>query len=154
MQFDSAHRASRTVAELAQDVWQKRHKLVSDTPIFLPYRLSVSDHTLDVDVNFYIHVVIDRERWVYLISYSAPWDITADEIIRYEQDYRDTDDFDWDIRGESYRHYMFSDCLQPAVLRKIETVQAGLGAPESPYLWDTFPIDELPKNVEKVSVSG
>ncbi len=143
MRFEDEARASHAVTELAHDVWQKRHNLVSDMPIFLSYRLSVSDYTLDVNVNFYVHVVIDRERWFYLINDSGPWDITADDIIRYEQDYRDTEDFDWNIRGESYRHYMFSDCLQPAILQKIRSVQADLESPETPYLWDTFPIDEL-----------
>ena len=145
MNFKNALDASYAIAELAEDVWHKRfYILKDDAPFFLSYRVSVSQYDpVDAHHDFYFHVVITRARWFYLVSDIRQRNITAKDIMRYEHDYRDTPDFDWNVRGESYRHYLFSDCFRPAIQRKIEEVQSTLENPGQPYLWNTFPVETL-----------
>ena len=138
MYLNSAFQAGNVVAELAQDVWHKRDKLVKgDEKLFLSYRLSVSDHEADVDENFYVHYVVTRERWYATLSSEPPFTVDHSKLI-----FRD-DPEDWDYRMESYRHYAFNDLLERAVREYIEQIQADMTKPGDPYLWDTFPLEEF-----------
>ena len=144
MRFTNEFDASYAISEMAEDIWHNRSKLVTDAPLFVSYRVSVSQYDpVEIDHNFFFHVVFTRDRWFYMVSDNSPYDVTAEEIMVYEHEYRDTTGINWNERGESYRHYMFRDCFQPAIKAKIEAVNATMENPGRPYLWNTLPIETL-----------
>jgi hypothetical protein len=136
-----AFQMSHTVADLAQDVWQKRRKLLNENrkALYLPYRLSVSNHKTDIDENFFVHYVVTSDRWFYTLSDLSSHRIDNHDDLIFESD----DDTDSSVRGESWRHYAFGDCLQPGLEGRIRQKIAAIDAEDRVSLWDTLPIDNL-----------
>lgn len=147
MRITSAFQAGHLIAEMTNDIWQKKHKLLSNERpfIYLPYRLSVSDRKNDVDCNFYIHFVVSKNRWWVSINDKPSFQMEhPDELIAFDDVTEN-----WDTQITSWRHYAFSDLLPRAVQKKIETITANMSEPGEPYLWDTFPLEETPRFSEE-----
>ncbi len=136
-----AFQMSHHIADLANDVWQQRHKLLSETKnvIYLPYRLSVSNHTTDKDANFYVHYVVTSDRWFYTLSDDAPYMMDNHDGLVFLAD----EDTDSSVRGESYRHYAFNDILQSGIESRIRERIIAIGAEDRVSLWNTLPLDDL-----------
>lgn len=141
MHFDTYFTASCAIADLAEDVWNKREFFLKDRDYFLvSYRVSIADHDADKNVNFFFHVVYARDRVWYTISDEHSFSVDHKTLIFREQ----PEDGDYFIRAQSYRRYVFCDLFQPAVLNKMEKVAATLKNPQqSSFLWDTLPIEEF-----------
>ena len=143
MRIESAFSAGHLIAEMANDIWQSKHRLLSkEKPfIYLAYRLSVTDMDKDTDYNFYVHFVVKKDRWWATINDDAPFALDdPDSLINF----RDESD-NWDTQITSWRHYAFSDLLSDAVQKKIEAITADMSRPGEPYLWSTFPIEDTPR---------
>lgn len=156
--LDNAQMA-RLIEKLAQDVWHKRSYLLPDWKhaMHLSYRVSITDYGDDpdtdyddlVDVNVYFHVVITKERWFYLITETPEYDVTLADIMRLERDYRGTDEDDRKVRGESYRHYLFSSCFGPMVRARLDEISGSMVKPSDPFLWNTFPCVQIASIAEE-----
>lgn len=147
MRINSAFEAGNLIAEMANDIWQKKHKLLSDEKpfIYLAYRLSVSDYETDRDYNFYVHFVVKKDRWWATINDDAPFMMEdVDSLIGF-----DDEPELWDTKMTSWRHYAFSDLMSKAVEKKINDITADMERPGEPYLWDTFPLEETPRFSEE-----
>lgn len=143
MHFKNANTASHAVADMANDVWQKRDQLIGEQPLFLSYRICVTDGDTFQDVNMFFHVAMLKDRWFYLVSDQPAHEICDADIIQYE--HQSPEPFDYNIRGESWRHYLFSDGFQPAIEKRLEDTANSLGNASGFFLWDTLPLSTLRK---------
>ena len=141
MRFTDAYTASHTIADLAHDVWQKRKRLMGEQPLFLSYRVSVTDFDTLQGVTVFFHVAMLKDRWFYLISDKSAREICEADIIQYE--HLSLEPFDRNIRGESWRRYLFNDGFQPAILKRLQEAMNSLENPSSLFLWDTLPLSTL-----------
>jgi hypothetical protein len=160
MNLNDGFDTGNVIAELANDIWQQRHRLVTNLgPAYLPYRISISGtpKTVDgkpsplldgrddddirgdtVDINFYVHFVMVSDRWWYTINDSMPFETDQATLI-----FDDREELDYLVQGTSWRHYAFTDLLAKAVRHKVDTIMAGLNEPGKPYLWNTFPLENF-----------
>ncbi len=146
MRINSAFEAGNLIAELAEDVWDKRDRLVGrGKAIYLPYRLSVSNHATDIDENFYVHFVVTLDRWYATVSSEQPFNIDHSKLI-----FNDNSE-EWEYRMESWRHYAFSDLLSRAVRKYIESIEADMDCASMPYLWNTFPLEKFSEEVKALA---
>lgn len=137
MHFNGPSQVADIVTRLASDVWNNRRFMNNGDPFKMTYRVSVSNHSYDddnVNKNFFFHVVYSANRFWYTVS--DEWSLDKDTLTF------DADDNDYNVRGTSYRRYMFSDCFTDAVRRKcVEARDSINGADDTFYLWGTFPIE-------------
>lgn len=133
---DNAFTASNILAEMAEDVYNNRDKIIDKDEIgILVYRLSITDRATDKDHNFFFYIAFIRGGHVwYTVSDKMIYGVEETKLVF------DTliEDQDYLERASSYRRYIFGDLFAPAVRAKIEKVQAMCADPADVYLWDTF----------------
>tara|TARA_R100000687_G_scaffold81625_2_gene78990 strand:- start:46 stop:531 length:486 start_codon:yes stop_codon:yes gene_type:complete len=139
------YQMSHLIADMARDVWHARDKLLPPERkvIYLPYRLSVASHEIDEDRDFYVHYVVTQRRWFYTLCNTAPFHMDCHDALVFEAEDDQQASPQRPVRGESWRHYAFSDCLQPDLHDQLRVVIEEISAPDSVSLWNTLPFEEL-----------
>lgn len=136
----TSSQTAQLITDLTSDFWQSRnHVITEDNPtIYIPYRISVSTNgdNGDNDVNLYIHYVVEANRWWYTISEIPPFEVDH-STLKFPDD---ECSIDHNLRGTSYRHYLFNDCLKDAIEDKIVSIKSTMKGNTSTYLWSTFPV--------------
>jgi hypothetical protein len=133
----NAHMASLIVT-LAEGLWAKRTFLLTypQTPALFCYTVEFNNtSTTDRDfIETYIYFLLEKDRWHYTISDTAPSIMDTQSLFNCE------DTTDTPFKGSSWRPHMFNRKMEPAIQQKLDAFSKSIPFASDPLLKDVFPV--------------
>lgn len=146
------HDIDHLIVTLVSDAWQNRHSLIGglkqadpgSPKALLSYGMSVMDHGAKEgepdDVEVYLHLVLEPDRWWWTFSDLGPWNIDHADLIWPLSVFEDKEDTTL-RRLTRHNHYAFHDLLDEAVRCFITEITAKMQDPQTLCLRSTLPLN-------------